>query len=97
LIDLPDSESIGELKADGTSDGDVAVENRTGTDDSAGDNCHDLVKSDYHLLFLFPSFDDALALTLVLRPSHLLMRHHPMQTLISDSFLVISDSSYDSP
>ena len=27
----------------------------------------------------------------------LLMCHHPMQTFISDSYLVISDSSYDSP
>ena len=35
---MPDSENIGEFKADGINDGDAAVENGTGTDDSAGDS-----------------------------------------------------------
>ena len=46
--------------------------------------------------FLFPSLMTHSHLHSYSVLSRLLMRRHPMQTFISDSFLVISDSSYDS-
>ena len=58
--------------------------------------CHDSVNR----TIIFFSFSLLLMMTLHLHLYSVFLRllscHHPMQTLISDSFLVISDSLYDS-
>jgi len=59
--------------------------------------CHDSVKSDYHFLFFsFPLMTHSHLHSYSVF-SRLLMRHHPMQTFISDSFLVISDRPMTPP